>query len=281
LTNQKEKVRDFWNRLPCGTRGNPYPQGTREYFNWVETERYTREPFIERFAEWPRWQGKSVLEMGVGAGSDFVRFTRFSARSVGLDLADTGVRLVKQRLRSERLPENVLVGDVETLPFGDGVFDFVYSWGVIHHTENTGAAVRELLRVLKDGGRFCVMIYHRYSLVCLQAYLIYGLLRGRPWESIDSIARDHLESFGTKVYSEAQARALFANQEVRITHVITPYDLRFGKTRFLPRSCGRVLPKRFGYFMVVEGVKSRPQLDQSVFSFQPSTSGCQSSQLKR
>ncbi len=252
---QKRRVRDFWNRQPCGTADNPHSVSSHEYFHWIERQRQEREPFIENFAKWSIWSGKRVLELGIGAGTDFARFARSRARCVGLDLSEKSVALSQSRLKLERLEGDVLVGDAERLPFPDDTFDFVYSWGVLHHTENTPAAAKEVVRVAAPGGRFCVMLYHRHSLVCLQAYLFYGLLRGRPFRSLDRIAGEHLESPGTKVFSRSQALGLFAGQEVAITHVVTPYDLRFSRRFFLPVVWRRLLPDFLGYFLVVEGRK--------------------------
>lgn len=255
LTGQKARVREFWNREPCGTGHNPHPAGTREYSAWIERQRDEREPFISRFARWPEWRGRRVLEMGTGAGSDFVKFARAGANAYGVDLTDAGVRLLRQRLAAEHLHATISVGDVERLPFADNAFDFVYSWGVIHHTENTPAAAREAIRVLRPGGEFCVMIYHRHSLHCLRGYLAFGLLKGRPFATIDDIAREHFESYGTKVYTEAGARALFPGINVSITHVVTPYDVQYSRNGYLPAVVRRMVPSYFGYFMVIQGRK--------------------------
>jgi SAM-dependent methyltransferase len=251
----KARVRSFWNQEPCGTGSNPCPPHTQAFYQWVERERDSREAFIARFARWPEWVGKTVLEMGTGAGTDFVRFARAGARAYGIDLTENGLGLVRERLAFERLDTRLAQADVENLPFPDGAFDFVYSWGVIHHTENTPAAAREVLRVLKPGGQFCVMVYHRYSLHCLRGYLRFGLFKGRPFAGIDAIARDHFESFGTKVYTAAEGRALFPGAAVAATHVLTPYDLQLSRRRFLPAPIGRAIPPFMGYFLVLEGRK--------------------------
>jgi ubiquinone/menaquinone biosynthesis C-methylase UbiE len=255
LTEQKRRVRDFWNEQPCGTRDNPHPPDSPAYFEWVEQARDTREPFIARFARWPAWRGRRVLEMGVGAGTDFVKFARAGAHVTGVDLSERSAALARTRVRGERRRAQVAISDVENLPFPDATFDFVYSWGVIHHTQDTPAAAREIVRVLRPGGQFAVMIYHRRSLLCLQAYLVYGLGRGRPFRSIDDIAREHLESYGTKVYTRRAAAALFPGIPVTITNVLTPYDVRIGRTRFLPAAVRRLIPDYLGYFLVIEGQK--------------------------
>ena len=64
--------------------------------------------------------------------------------------------------------------------------------------------------MLKPGGRFTVMIYQRRSLVGLMLWLRYALLAGRPFTSLDQIYARYLESPGTKAYSLAEGRALFA-----------------------------------------------------------------------
>jgi ubiquinone/menaquinone biosynthesis C-methylase UbiE len=253
--NFKHRVRAFWNAQPCGTGDNPHPPHTAAYYQWIERERDDREPFIARFARWADWRGKKVLEMGTGAGTDFVRFGRAGATAFGIDLTENGLALVRERLDSERLASRIAQADVETLPFPEDTFDFVYSWGVIHHTENTPAAAREVVRVLKPSGRFCVMVYHRYSLHCLRGYLRFGLLNGRPLSSLDKIVSEHFESFGTKVYTTAEARSLFAGIDLTVTHVLTPYDLQLTRRRFVPPSLRRALPEFLGYFMVLEGRK--------------------------
>lgn len=255
LSETKTRVRDFWSREPCGTGENPFPAASSEYFGWLERQRDERETFIARFAHWSQWRDHRVLEMGTGAGTDFVRFARAGAKAYGIDLTETGINLVRRRLGLEGLTAGLAVGDVEQLPFATNYFDFVYSWGVIHHTENPEDAAREAIRVLKPGGRFCVMVYHRYSLHCLRGYLKYGLLKARPLASIDAIARDHFESYGTKVYTQAQARALFPDIDLTITHVLTPYDLQYSREGFVPRPIGGLIPSFFGYFMVLEGRK--------------------------
>ncbi len=100
------------------------------------------------------------------------------------------------------------------------------------------------------------MIYNRHSLVTLQAYLIYGLLNGRPLRPLSEIIASHLESPGTKAYTASEARQLFAFLDnLRVTPVVTPYDLRIGRHRFLPSWMAKLVPARLGYFLVVEGTK--------------------------
>ena len=69
-----EEVRDFWNRRPCNIRHSPKPVGTKEYFDEVEARKYFVEPHIPEFAQFQRWRGKKVLEIGCGIGTDSINF---------------------------------------------------------------------------------------------------------------------------------------------------------------------------------------------------------------
>ena len=133
-TETKEQVRSFWSRTPCGSWDATAPEGTAEYFAQIEQRRYELEPFIHRFADFRSARGRSVLEIGVGLGTDHVQFARAGAELHGVDLTERGVELVRRRLELEGLTSELQVADAEQLPFADASFDYVYSWGVLHHT---------------------------------------------------------------------------------------------------------------------------------------------------
>jgi SAM-dependent methyltransferase len=219
LNYKKSDVAKFWNDNPCGSGlANGSTPGTPEFFDRTEAERYRREPFVADFARFQQWRGKRVLEVGCGMGTDLSMFARYGAQTWGVDLTPASAAIAARRLVYHGGQPRITVGDSELLPFADGAFDLVYSWGVIHHTPNTPVAARELLRVARPGASVVAMIYNRRSLVAMQAYLLYGLLRGKPFASVKEIIAAHLESPGTKAYTEHEARELFAGLEnIRVT----------------------------------------------------------------
>jgi len=80
-----------------------------------------------------------------------------------VDLTDAAVELAQRRFELFDLPGIFRTADAEHLDFADNSFDIVYSHGVLHHTPDTSAAIKEVHRVLKPGGRAVVMLYHRDS----------------------------------------------------------------------------------------------------------------------
>lgn len=147
----------------------------------------------------------------------------------------------------------LFVADAENLPFKDNTFDFIYSWGVLHHTPNYQKAIREIHRVLKPDGKFCVMIYNKRSLVCCQLFLRY-----KPFESnksLDEIIASHHESPGTKFFTKNEIIKLFSMfRKLQIQTVVTPYDLRITKTKYLT-FLKYFIPSYLGFFMIIRGKK--------------------------
>ncbi len=244
----KEAVRAFWEAEPCGSIHAQAPEGSREYFDEVERQRYEAEPFIHDYAQFASARGKTVLEIGVGMGTDHVNFARAGANLSGVDLTEHGVSLVRRRLELEGLESDLRVGDAERLPYDDGSFDVVYSWGVLHHTPDSDRAIAEAIRVVKPGGRLCVMLYARHSWVSYGLWLRFGPLKGRPTRSLADVLAHHMESPGTKGYTKAELRALFSGlEDLRIEKVATPYD------RVYARGLADVTGSALGFFTVIRG----------------------------
>ena len=161
-----DEVKRFWNDNPCQSALSD-EEDRRRYFEEVSAKRYGQDinshiPAVARFEE---WSGRDVLEIGIGVGTDAYEFARHGARYHGIDLTPAAVAIVQERFSLFGLEGEVAVANAEArLPFEDGQFDHIYSWGVLHHSPGPDAIAREMHRVLKDGGTFTVMLYNRASI---------------------------------------------------------------------------------------------------------------------
>jgi len=268
VESSKELVQQFWEEASCGEKLY-LPDRSREDFLRQTGIRYELEPFIPDFAEFDKYRGKEVLEIGVGLGADHQRFAEAGAKLHGIDLTRRAVDHVLHRFRVMGLSSDLAVGDAENLEFPDGTFDLVYSWGVIHHSPDTGRAAREILRVLRPGGEFKVMIYHRYSFVGYMLWVRYAFMKLRPFKSLDQIYARYLESPGTKAYSVAEARDLFPGAAgIDVRTVLTHGDLLTSEAgqrhKGMMLSVARAIWPRFlirrffkdhGLFMLIRGRK--------------------------
>jgi ubiquinone/menaquinone biosynthesis C-methylase UbiE len=123
---------------------------------------------------------KRVLEVGCGLGAHTEALCRLGAQVSSIDIASTSVSVTRRRMALKGLEADIQEADAERLPFSDACFDYVWSWGVIHHSPDTKQCAREIERVLKPGGRVGIMLYHRNSLYnWLNVVCRYGVLRGK------------------------------------------------------------------------------------------------------
>lgn len=265
MDTDKKAVHDYWNAASCGEV--LYLKGEDEAaYRAQGRKRYELEPYIESFANFTEAAGRTVLEIGVGLGADHEQFAINGAHLVGVDLTARAVEHTRKRLAAQGLSSHLQVADAENLPFADGSFDVVYSWGVLHHSPNTHKAIDEVRRVVRTGGDVRIMVYHKHSMVGYMLWIRYGLLTGRPWRSLSSIYAEYLESPGTKAYSVAEVRKMFsAFSEVKIRTVLTHGDLlesdagqRHGglilslARKIWPRRLIRWLFPNLGLFMLIE-----------------------------
>ena len=266
-------VKKHWEDEVCGSR-----YGTSEdrvkWFQEIEYARYLNEPQIFKFAEFKKFCGKRILEIGVGAGTDFKNWVKNGALAVGIDLTLTGIELTNERLSLEGISPNrfnLSVADSERLPFRDGVFEMIYSWGVLHHTPNTGQAIKEIYRILKPGGIIKAMVYHIPSWTGWMLWLRFCLFRFRPWISPRKAIYNYLESPGTKAYTLEEARKLFESAQFQVIEMkvaLGPGDLlniRFSRKYrafiykilglFYPRWLVRLFGNRFGLELLLQAKK--------------------------
>lgn len=116
-------------------------------------------------AEWWRDYGSSpkILDVGCGAGYTALELLRSrlkTAEYVGVDIS-TAYQVAEQRFAERGLKGTFLHGDMTKLDLPESYFDIVLAEGVLHHTDNTEHAFKQVARHLKAGGRLLAYIYRK------------------------------------------------------------------------------------------------------------------------
>lgn len=162
-----QTVQSYWNARPCNIRHSTQPIGTKEYFDEVEKRKYFVEPHIPGFAQFERWGGKKVLEVGCGIGTDTINFARAGASVTAVDLSDESLKLAKQRAKIFGLEDKICFHQANAEDLSSSVpvepYDLVYSFGVIHHTPNPSEAIAEIKRYMRAASELKMMLYAKKS----------------------------------------------------------------------------------------------------------------------
>jgi 2-polyprenyl-3-methyl-5-hydroxy-6-metoxy-1,4-benzoquinol methylase len=261
------RVRDYWNNRPCNIRHSTAPIGSREYFDQVEARKYFVEYHIPGFADFARWRGKKVLEIGCGIGTDTINFARAGAHVTTVDLSETSMELARQRAAVFGLQDRIRFcpGNAEELtsflPLQP--YDLIYSFGVIHHTPHPDAVLAQLHKYTRPGTTLKVMVYHRRSYKV--AWILLTESKGRFWKIEELVARNSEAQTGcpvTYTYTRREGREWlerhgFRVADVRVEHIFPYYipqyvQYRYVKKwyfRWMPQPLFRALERRFGWHL--------------------------------
>jgi 2-polyprenyl-3-methyl-5-hydroxy-6-metoxy-1,4-benzoquinol methylase len=265
-----DKVRLYWDNRPCNIRHSALPVGSREYFDEVEARKYFVEPHIPGFAEFDRWKGKRVLEIGCGIGTDTVNFARAGAEVVACDLSVESIKIARQRAEVFGLSSlitfvNTNTELMEEVP-ADRPFDLVYSFGVVHHTPKPQLLLKSARQQMSAGGKLKVMVYNRHSWKA--AGIVLGHGKGRFWLADELIAEQSEAQTGCPVtftYTKDTVRDLietagFRVDDIGIDHIFSyrvkdyveyRYEKRF-PFWVMPASIMRKLETSVGWHLMVD-----------------------------
>jgi SAM-dependent methyltransferase len=114
--------------------------------------------YASAFADIDKNARGRLLEVGCGRGD----FAIWLARTMphldiaAVDFSGAAIELARSRAAAEKSNIIFSIGDAERLELPDRSFDYVVSCECIEHVEHPAAAAREIRRVLKPGGRFCL-----------------------------------------------------------------------------------------------------------------------------
>lgn len=195
----------------------PAAEGTPEFYDGIDRRFFASSSFYKGKRPFERWipfdqlKGKRVLEIGCGMGAHAQLLSEAECDLTCIDLTEKGVASTRRRLESRGLRADIRRMDAEHMDFPDGEFDFVWSWGVIHHSADTDQIVRNVFRVLKPGGEFRLMVYHRRSVSGLYC-IVRGLLTGKFFKgmSVQQVLSFYTDGYMARFYTRRELRDLLA-----------------------------------------------------------------------
>ena len=158
-----DEVREYWNRHIHDLEITRHPVGSRGFFDDLDQYHFEKLHHLLRLVAFDGYRGRSVLEVGCGAGVDLARFAKGGAEVTGVDLAPSAIALARANFEQQGLQGRLEVADGERLPFPDNSFDMIFAHGVVQYTANPRQLVAECRRVLKPGGEAVFQVYNRIS----------------------------------------------------------------------------------------------------------------------
>ena len=265
-----DEVRDFWEESPLFSGESDNEVGSKDFF-FEHRKIYMEEcfggSFDERFL--PKNKDKEnakILDLGCGIGFWVTEFGLFDYKNLyAADLTKTALNLTEKRLSLYGIEAELSQENAEKTNFNDNFFDHVNCQGVIHHTPDTEAAVKEIHRILKSGGSASISVYYKnfflrnWRFLSVMGYILnkFGSgLKGRGRENIylqkdvNEIVRlyDGDENPIGKSYSKKEFLQLLKGSfEIDETY------LHFFPTRSLPfkipKIFQKILDKYFGFMI--------------------------------
>ncbi len=257
--------RAWWEKNPMRydwTSSIEVPEFSQEFYKEID-KRFFRNaaeyldhrfhlPFDE-YISFESLKDKDILEIGVGNGSHAQLLARHGQSFEGIDLTEYSVRSVLRRFALFGISGKVKQMDAESLQFQNQSFDFVWSWGVIHHSSNTPRILEEIYRVLRPNGRAVIMVYHRgwwnyYTTGFLRAFMRGDLFRGI---SIHESKQSYTDGALARYYGTRDFTALAQKIGFIISNVITSGPksdiIPIPNSKFKKSLC-RIFPNTFNRF---------------------------------
>jgi 2-polyprenyl-3-methyl-5-hydroxy-6-metoxy-1,4-benzoquinol methylase len=255
-TNSQERNRLWWESLPMTYamwEDEKRQPTSLEDFQAINQLYLDSNPWLRDELDFSLFRDQSVLEIGCGAGSASTLFAGGGAKMTSVDITEQSVAMTKANAQSQGLDITVSQMDAEKLTFPNEIFDYVYSWGVIHHSNNPNQIMRQIYRVLKPGGRGLIMVYNKNSLRYYLKGLIWLLLKGKILQghNLNSVQKFYTDGFYHRHYkanelsNDLRTVGLSA-ERISITHMSKKM------IPLIPRGFDEFLKHHYGWLLVIE-----------------------------
>ncbi|MFQ5618309.1 MAG: class I SAM-dependent methyltransferase [Rhodospirillales bacterium] len=254
--NAQERNRLWWERMPmtyADWHADDRLPVDADEFKHIENRIFAASPFLRQWFDRMDFQGQRVLDVGCGSGALSCRLAKMGARVTAIDITGAAVSLARRNARAQGLELDIVQMDAEHMALPPASFDFVFSWGVLHHTDDIEAAFRELSRVLKPGKSGLVMVYHRASAVYYLNGLKWLLVKGKLFRghTLRSVQDFYTDGYYHRYLRRHEIAGLLAGAGLTARRIsVTQYQKPI--LPFMPGWLDRALKARFGMCLVAE-----------------------------
>lgn len=199
-----------------------YLEIDRRFFSDVKTYMPWKALPFDSLINYTDLYQKNVLEIGIGNGSHAQLLATHANSFYGIDITEYAVKSTSSRMKCFSLQSNILRMDAEKMGFADNTFDFIWTWGVIHHSSNTDQILKEMKRVLKPGGSAITMVYYKSIWSYYVMSIIRGMLRGDLLKtlSLHQTVQKYTDGAIARYYSINEWRSLvskyFVVKDIRV-----------------------------------------------------------------
>jgi SAM-dependent methyltransferase len=243
-----------------------YPEFSKEFYQEIDRRFFADAnkylPFknipFDPMIDFQDLADKKVLEIGVGNGSHAQLLAQYSKDFTGIDITDYAIKSATRRMELFGLDNaRIIQMNAEELEFEDNSFDFIWSWGVVHHSANTRQILKEIRRVLKPDGVFKSMVYFRSFWGYYGFGIISGIFKGHFFrgDSIHEAVQKTTDGAIARYYAESEwekdlSEAGLILSEIKILGMkstILPIPgsrLKYGILDLIPDSFSRFLTNK-------------------------------------
>ncbi len=258
-----ERNRAWWEALPMtyeDWEGSDRDPVDKEDFARVDRHYFGTNPYLDENIDFSSFNGQKVMEIGCGAGSASCRFAESGADVTAIDITAKAIELTTRHAEVFGIQRvNAVQSDAEDLSVvPDGSIDYIYSWGVMHHSSRPEVCFKNCFSKLKTGSSGLIMVYNKSSLRYWGKGLGYLLLKGKIFkgDNFHSVQRHFTDGYYHKHYTRASLREAMENAGFTVEGIdITHMSSRM--IPFIPGILRKWLKTKIGWLIVARVAKKQ------------------------
>lgn len=254
--NPQDLNRRWWERMPMTYVDwgmNKRDLSEHKAFHEVQKAFLQNNPWVIENIDFAKFRNKRVLEIGCGSGAAACLFANAGASVTAIDITETSVRLANACAEACGVHMSVHQMDAEQTSFSSDSFDYIFSWGVLHHTSHPLRAFKEVSRLLKPGGEGLIMVYNRSSLRYYLKGLYWLLLKRKIFKgySLSKVQRFFTDGYYHNHFT-AKELALCLSDVGLTTHRISITHISKRMIPFITKRLDEYLKTKYGWLLIAE-----------------------------